>query len=78
MRRSGCQFAGIILWLLGSVGIPGRATEQAKAVQIKGSDTMVNLGQAWAEAFHKRHPQANIAVTATTATENPYALVMFV
>jgi phosphate transport system substrate-binding protein len=38
-------------------------SEQSKSIQIKGSDTMVNLGQAWAEAFNKRHPQANIAVT---------------
>jgi phosphate transport system substrate-binding protein len=36
---------------------------QAHALQIKGSDTMVNLGQAWAEAFAKRHPELNLAVT---------------
>lgn len=34
-----------------------------KTIQIKGSDTMVNLGQAWAEAFNKIHPDVNIAVT---------------
>jgi phosphate transport system substrate-binding protein len=34
-----------------------------KAIQIKGSDTMVNLGQAWAEAFMKDNPGASIAVT---------------
>ena len=34
-----------------------------RAIQIKGSDTMVNLGQAWAEAFNKRYPDVNIAVT---------------
>lgn len=33
------------------------------AVQLKGSDTMVNLGQAWAEAFMKKSPDASIAVT---------------
>jgi len=32
-------------------------------IQIKGSDTMVNLGQAWAESFMKKHPEAFIAVT---------------
>ncbi|MCX6377065.1 MAG: phosphate ABC transporter substrate-binding protein [Armatimonadetes bacterium] len=32
-------------------------------VQIKGSDTMVNLAQAWAEAYAKDHPDANITVT---------------
>jgi len=39
------------------------AAGQVKAIQIKGSDTMVNLGQAWAEVFSKRHPNVNIAVT---------------
>jgi len=33
------------------------------SIQIKGSDTMVNLGQVWAEEFTKRHPGINIAVT---------------
>ncbi|HQH45640.1 MAG TPA: substrate-binding domain-containing protein, partial [Candidatus Aminicenantes bacterium] len=35
----------------------------AAALQIKGSDTMVNLGQAWAEAYNKLHPEINVAVT---------------
>lgn len=39
------------------------AAPAKRAIQIKGSDTMVNLGQAWAEAFNKIHPDANIAVT---------------
>jgi phosphate transport system substrate-binding protein len=34
-----------------------------KAIQIKGSDTMVNLGQAWAEDFMKTHPEISVAVT---------------
>ena len=34
-----------------------------KALQIKGSDTMVNLGQAWAEDFMKLNPTISIAVT---------------
>lgn len=34
-----------------------------KALQIKGSDTMVNLGQAWAEDFMKENPAVSIAVT---------------
>jgi phosphate transport system substrate-binding protein len=33
------------------------------AIQIKGSDTMVNLGQAWAEAFSKLYPGVTVAVT---------------
>jgi len=34
-----------------------------KAIQIKGSDTMVNLGQAWSEEFMKKHPDIPVAVT---------------
>jgi len=37
--------------------------QRSAALQIKGSDTMVNLGQAWAEAFVKKHPETNVAVT---------------
>ncbi len=32
-------------------------------IQIKGSDTMVNLGQSWAEAFMEANPEVSIAVT---------------
>ncbi len=34
-----------------------------KNIQIKGSDTIVNLVQAWAEEFTKRNPVVNIGVT---------------
>ncbi len=34
-----------------------------EVIQIKGSDTMVNLGQAWAEEFMKENPEVSIAVT---------------
>lgn len=40
--------------------IPSQAKD---AIQIKGSDTMVNLGQAWAEEFNKRYPDVNISIT---------------
>ncbi len=33
------------------------------SLQIKGSDTMVNLGQAWAEKFMEKNPQDLVAVT---------------
>lgn len=39
------------------------AFAQGDSIQIKGSDTMVNLGQAWAEGYMKKHPQGFIAVT---------------
>lgn len=40
---------------------PGLSNE--KTIQIKGSDTMVNLGQSWAEAFMETHPEVSIAIT---------------
>jgi phosphate transport system substrate-binding protein len=33
------------------------------SIQVKGSDTMVNLVQSWAEEFMKVHPDSFIAVT---------------
>jgi phosphate transport system substrate-binding protein len=41
----------------------GRSGGNQSGIQIKGSDTMVNLGQAWAEEFMKIHPDISIAVT---------------
>ncbi len=41
----------------------GLALAAGGSLQIKGSDTMVNLGQAWAEAFMKKNPGAMVAVT---------------
>ena len=42
-------------------GIPPEAGKGS--IQIKGSDTMVNLGQAWAEEFSRNNPRVNAAVT---------------
>jgi phosphate transport system substrate-binding protein len=42
-----------------STGAPGTG----RSLQIKGSDTMVNLSQAWAEAFMKAHAGSSISVT---------------
>lgn len=54
----------VVLVLFFSLNIAKPALAAAKnSLQIKGSDTMVNLGQAWAEEFNKIHPEANIAVT---------------
>lgn len=35
----------------------------ANSIQIKGSDTMVNLGQSWAESFMEKNPDVSVAVT---------------
>jgi phosphate transport system substrate-binding protein len=56
-----------LAWLLPLVLLlPGGCSRRANrltSIQIKGSDTMVNLGQAWAEAFMKEHPDMSVAVT---------------
>ena len=44
-------------------GCARKSNEQSNSLQIKGSDTMVNLGQAWAEAYMKQYPGTSIAVT---------------
>ena len=52
----------VLMVLFLSVALIGCGSGR-KAVQIKGSDTMVNLGQAWTEAFLKQNPKVSIAVT---------------
>lgn len=39
------------------------STGKAIYIQNKGSDTIVNLALAWAEAYQKLHPEVNISVT---------------
>jgi phosphate transport system substrate-binding protein len=39
------------------------ATDQQRAIQNKGSDTLVNLALAWAEAYRAVAPEVSIAVT---------------
>ena len=62
----------LLTGLIGALGILGcgrdDATKQAQneaktSIQIKGSDTMVNLVQVWAEVFMKHNPQKQVAVT---------------
>lgn len=58
--------AALALALTGCFAKPpreGGAAQGGGTVQIKGSDTMVNLGQAWADAFMKANPGTSIAVT---------------
>jgi phosphate transport system substrate-binding protein len=58
----------ILLWLLAACG-PQVAEEGttgpagATSIQNKGSDTLVNVALAWAEAYGEIHPDIQIAVT---------------
>ena len=56
IRRVGVLIA-VFVASLSSVWAAGNS------IQIKGSDTMVNLGQAWAEEYMQQHTEALIAVT---------------
>jgi phosphate transport system substrate-binding protein len=42
---------------------PAFAGSKNDSLQVKGSDTMVNLGQAWAEKYMEKNPADFIAVT---------------
>ena len=48
---------------LAAIGCGNGSTARARPVTIKGSDTMVLLGQRWAEVYMGRHPDAVLAVT---------------
>ncbi len=43
--------------------VPAYAAGNKNSIQIKGSDTMVNLGQAWAEKYMEENPGDFVAVT---------------
>lgn len=53
----------LALLILASGGCNRTGSGDPNSLQIKGSDTMVNLGQAWAEEYMKTHPGVSIAVT---------------
>jgi phosphate transport system substrate-binding protein len=63
MKKYLMVFAMIIL--LTACQADGTPSTPATAVYIenKGSDTMVNLALAWAEAYQKQHPEVSLSVT---------------
>jgi phosphate transport system substrate-binding protein len=62
LRARHALTAGLGILLVGlALALPGRA--QAGTVTVKGSDTMVVLGQRWAEEFMRKNPKTTIQVT---------------
>jgi phosphate transport system substrate-binding protein len=64
--RRVCRASSLILassLALGSACSSRAPSERARAVTIKGSDTMVILGQRFAEIYMQKHPGAVIQVT---------------
>jgi phosphate transport system substrate-binding protein len=54
----------LILVLMPAIwGCGGGSKTSVKTITIKGSDTMVILGQRWAETYMKEHPEQRIQVT---------------
>src|SRR3989338_5476824 len=60
-RRQRMTAVVVIGWA--ALAAAAAADELHGSIQIKGSDTMVNLCQAWAEAFMAKHPKVTVAVT---------------
>jgi len=50
---------GLLACGLWAVGGCGRSSE---GIRMEGSDTMVNVAQAWAEEYHQMHPKAIVQV----------------
>ncbi len=68
MNSNKLKISGIVLlvaFLAGSFGMSSHLHAQVTSgyLEVRGSDTMVNLGQTWAEEFMLRNPRAVIAVT---------------
>jgi phosphate transport system substrate-binding protein len=70
MLRKGTFLAGALtLALVALAGCSAPKTEggatgtSSQKLTVKGSDTMVQLAQAWAEAFMKAHPGTEVSVT---------------
>lgn len=56
-------YALCLLAVVGLARCAGQGSRRSEAVTIKGSDTMVILGQRWAESFMAKHPGNVIQVT---------------
>lgn len=57
------RIIGILLAAVSMAGIAGAAPASNGMVKIKGSDTILPLASAWAEAYMKKDPKAMISVT---------------
>jgi phosphate transport system substrate-binding protein len=65
-RLAGCARTGLavgVAWLIGGCGGGQGAQPTGTTIQVKGSDTMVNVAQAWAEAYKTVAPQVDVEVS---------------
>lgn len=55
--------AVLVALILAVFGLPSTETLGRTEIQNKGSDTLVNVAQAWAEAYQKVNPEVAVAVS---------------
>jgi len=63
LKSSLCKAIAVVLSLISGLTLSTAAVAAGTTIQVKGSDTMVNLMSNLAEAYMKAHPDASIAVT---------------
>lgn len=63
MRRGVLRFLFILVFVFSVCAPSPVGAKNTHSLQVKGSDTMVNLVQAWAEAFMQKNPDSFVAVT---------------
>ncbi len=61
MSPRSCLFLTPGLLLVLSCGC-GKPVDGAAAIHNEGSDTMVNIAEAWAEQYHREHPNVSVQV----------------
>ncbi len=54
---------GLLALVMFLFTVSAHGAKNTNSIQIKGSDTMVNLGQAWAEKYMQENPRDFVAVT---------------
>ena len=58
-----CSLLGLLAGCGGSAPAASNASDPVQAIENKGSDTLVNLALAWAEAYTALRPDVRISVT---------------
>src|SRR5262245_34413582 len=53
---------GAVLTVTAAIGLPTRSAAAPVEIRVKGSDTLVQLATAWAEAYKKVNPNVNVNV----------------
>ena len=70
-REKSIVALALVSLFLGALWFSASSLQAADMIQIKGSDSEVNLVQSLAEAFMKKNPGVNIAVTGGAGTGSP-------